>query len=134
MVTEGPGGEETSVYDITLSEIHATMWFSFLGFESLKIGSFLDVHLETFADSSAIWREDLVSILLFCYWLLHNRCSYIKVPYREKFYIILFWCLYSKIIDILMSKIIFLLLHINIKVPLQRGLFMVLKSTMHKKI
>jgi len=25
MVTEGPGGEETSVYDITLSEIHATM-------------------------------------------------------------------------------------------------------------
>jgi len=127
MVTEGPGGEETSVYDITLSEIHATMWCSFFGFESLKIGSFPD-------SSSAIWREDLISILLFCYWWLHNRCSYIKVPYREKFYIILFWCLYSKIIDILMSKIIFLLLHINIKVPLQRGLFMVLKSTMHKKI
>ena len=134
MVTEGPGGEETSVYDITLSEIHATMWFSFFGFESLKIWSFLDVDLETFPDSSAIWREDLVLILLFCYWLLHNRCSYIKVPYREKFYIILFWCLYSKIIDIQMSKIIFLLLHMNIKVPLQRGLFMVLKSTMHKKI
>ena len=100
MVTEGPGGEETSVYDITLSEIHATMWFSFFGFESLKIWSFLDVNPETFLDSSAIWREYLVSILLFCYWLLHNRCSYIKVPYREKFYIILFWCLYSKIIDI----------------------------------
>ena len=56
MVTEGPGGEETSVYDITLSEIHATMWFSYFGFESLKIWSFLDVDLETFPNSSAIWR------------------------------------------------------------------------------
>ena len=53
MVTEGPGGEETSVYDITLSEIHAIMGLSFIGFESLKIGSFLDVYLETFPDSSS---------------------------------------------------------------------------------
>ena len=26
MVTEGPAGEDTSVYDITLSEIHQHVW------------------------------------------------------------------------------------------------------------
>ena len=72
MVTEGPAGEDTSVYDITLSEIHQNMW---AGGDSNQV---------------LIWRADLWANqrphrdCSIAYCDLIQRCSNTKVPYIKE--------------------------------------------------